>query len=65
MTDKAQDNQEKITAIAQQYNTGAITREEAQAAAQPVIDSINEAARRIAKKYNMRPKLVSFMELMR
>lgn len=65
MTNKAAYNQQRIQEISHQYHAGELTREQAQEAAAPIIEDINQAAKRIAKKYGMRPKLISFIEIMR
>lgn len=44
---------------------GKISYAEAKSQAEPVIARINAKAREIAKKYGMRPRLVSFNEIMR
>jgi LPS O-antigen subunit length determinant protein (WzzB/FepE family) len=42
------------------YTINSISREEAQKRIQPYIDAINERSVEIAKKYNQKPKKVSF-----
>lgn len=58
MSDKAQQNQEAVKEINRQFMADEITAEEAVALLKPIADSVNERAREIAKKYNMRPRLV-------
>ena len=42
------------------YTIGHITREEAKNDIMPYINAINKKAKELAKKYNQKPKLVSF-----
>ena len=65
MTNEAKQKREKIEAIRGQLSDGFITYEQAKKQAEPIIASINAKAREIAKKYNHRPRLVSFNEIMR
>lgn len=65
MTTEAQENRTKIEAIRAQLSRGFITYEQAKQQAEPVIAKINAKAKEIAKKYNQRPRLVSFNEIMR
>lgn len=65
MTDEAMKNRERIEAIRGQLSHGFITYEQAKQQAEPIIAKINAKAKEIAKKYNQRPRLVSFNEVMR
>lgn len=65
MINEAKQNREKIEAIRVQLSHGVITYEQAKKQAEPIIASINARAKEIAKKYNQRPRLVSFNEIMR
>lgn len=55
---------EDIRLIAEQarneYRSGQITREEAQAKIQPYLDAVNAKAIELAKKYNQKPKKAFF-----
>jgi hypothetical protein len=61
----AVDNQLKIADIRRRMLSHDITYEQAKAEAQPVIDHINAAAKRLAKKYNLPARKVSFAAMMR
>lgn len=65
MTNEAQKNREQIEAIRAQLSRGFITYEQAKQQAEPIIAKINAKAREIAKKYNQRPRLLTFNEIMR
>lgn len=65
MTTEAQENRTKIEAIRAQLSHGFITYEQAKQQAEPIIAKINAKAKEFAKKYNQRPRLVSFNEIMR
>lgn len=65
MTNGAKQNRDKINAIKAGLAHGFITYEEARAQAEPIIATINAKAREIAKKYNQRPRLVTFNEIFR
>lgn len=65
MTNEAVQNQEQIADIKRRMSSGELSYEEAKAEAQPVIDRINAKAKELAKKYNKRPKLMNFSEIMR
>lgn len=65
MTNEAIQNREKIEAIKAQLSCGQIAYDEARTQAEPIIAKINAKAREIAKKYNQRPRLVSFNEIFR
>lgn len=54
-----------MEAIRAKLSRGEISYTEAKSQAEPIIASINAKAREIAKKYGMRPRLVSFNEIMR
>ena len=58
MSDTAQQNQEAVKEINRQFMADEITAEEAVALLKPIADSVNAKAKEIAKKYNMRPRLV-------
>jgi hypothetical protein len=47
------------------YRAGKITREEAKEQIQPYADFYNETVKRVAKKYNKKPKLFNFSSFMR
>lgn len=65
MTNEAKQNREKINALKTALALGRITYDEARQQAEPIIATINAKAREIAKKYNQRPRLVSFNEIFR
>lgn len=65
MTNEAKKNREAMEAIKANLAQGKISYAEAKSQAEPVITRINAKAREIAKKYGMRPRLVSFNEIMR
>lgn len=65
MTNEAKQNREKINAIKASLANGQISYAEAREQAEPVITKINAAAKEIAKKYSMRPRLVTFNEIFR
>lgn len=65
MTNEAKHNREAMEAIRAKLSRGEISYTEAKSQAEPIIASINTKAREIAKKYGMRPRLVSFNEIMR
>ena len=54
-----------MEAIKANFAQGRISYAEAKSQAEPIIASINAKAKQIAKKYGMRPRLVSFNEIMR
>lgn len=58
MSEQAIKNQEEAAEINRRFMADEITAEEAVALLKPIADSVNERAREIAKKYNMRPRLV-------
>ena len=47
------------------YNIGAITREEAKEHIQPYLDKVNAKSEELAKKYNQKPKKVTFRTFVR
>lgn len=51
--------------IRRRMMSGEISYEEAKAEARPLIDAINEQAKVIAKRHNMRPTKISFAAVMR
>lgn len=61
----ATENRQTIKSIKQRLNAGALDYEQAKKEAEPVIASINEHGASIAKKYGLRPRKVTFTELMR
>lgn len=65
MTNEAKQNRDKIDAIKAGLAHGFITYDEARQQAEPIIATINAKAREIAKKYNQRPRLVTFNEIFR
>ena len=65
MTNEARKNREAMEAIKANLAQGRISYAEAKSQAEPIIASINAKAKQIAKKYGMRPRLVSFNEIMR
>jgi len=58
-------NQTAIERIRKDMLAGRIDYSEAAEQAAPTIKAINEKAKAIAKKHGMRPKLITFSELMR
>lgn len=65
MKQESIENRRKINQIKNALDMGLITYEEAKEMAKPTVDSINEKAVEIAKKYGVKPQLVSFSMLMR
>jgi len=61
----AVENQTRIQDIRRRMLSHDITYEQAKAEAQPVIDDINTAAKRLAKKYNLPARKVNFAAMMR
>lgn len=59
------DNQLKIQNIRRRMLSHDITYDQAKAEAQPIIDDINTAAKRLAKRYNLPARKVSFAAMMR
>lgn len=47
------------------YNTGKISREQAKAEIDPYINLFNKKSKELAKKYNQKPKLISFASFVR
>lgn len=47
------------------YNSGKITREEAKEMILPYINKFNEASKRLAEKYGVKPKLFSLAAFLR
>lgn len=47
------------------YRGGAISQKEAQGMIMPWIDAANEKSRELAKKYNLRPRLINFAAFVR
>ena len=43
-----------------QYRANYITREEAREQIMPYLDAVNKRSKELAKKYNQKPKLVTF-----
>jgi len=64
-SEQAIKNQQDIAAIRKKLLSGKLTYNDAADQAAPIIKRINEQARAIAKRHGMRPKLISFTELMR
>lgn len=65
MEKQAQENREIINRIKMDLAVGNITYEQAKIQAEPVINRINDKARELARKYNQRPKYVSFGSIFR
>lgn len=65
MTSQAINNQKAIEEIRADLQAGRIDYDTAFERAKPVIDRINARGREIAKKHGMRPKLITFQEVMR
>lgn len=65
MTNEAMKNRKEIDAIKADFSHGFITYDEAREKAEPIIARINTKAREIAKKYNQRPRMVTFNEIFR
>lgn len=65
MSEEAKQNREKIDNIKLRLSLGQISYLEAKIEARPIIENINLKSKELAKKYNTRPKLVTFTELMR
>lgn len=47
------------------YNAGKISREQAKAEIDPYINLFNKKSKELAKKYNQKPKLISFSSFVR
>lgn len=47
------------------YRSNYISRDEAKEQIMPYLDSVNERSRELAKKYNQKPKLVTFTAYVR
>lgn len=60
MSDKTKQLKDRAEKAKHLYNAGVITRAEAKKEVQPYIDHFNENSKEIAKKYNMKPKYISF-----
>ncbi len=65
LTDKAVENRDAIAQIKTKMVLGQLTREEAKREAKPIIDEMNERIIEIGKEYGVKPKLLSFISLMR
>lgn len=65
MTNEAKQNREQIDAIKALLASGQISYAEAREQAEPIIAKINAIAKEIAKKYSVRPRLISFSEIFR
>lgn len=65
LSDKAVQNREAIAQIKTKMVLGQLTREQAKAQAKPIIDEMNERIIEIGKEYGVKPKLLSFISLMR
>lgn len=55
----------KAEAAKLMYMRGLITREEAKEEITPYLNALNNRSRELAKKYNQKPKLVSFISYIR
>ncbi|UDY80734.1 hypothetical protein [Geobacillus phage GR1] len=47
------------------YKTGKINREQARAEIEPYINLFNKKSKEIAKKYNLKPKMLTFASFVR
>lgn len=65
MTDEVLEMKLRAEHASYLYNIGAITREEAKKEIMPYLNKVNEKAIEIAKKYNQRPKKVTFNTFVR
>lgn len=65
MNEQALKNRKIINHARNALALGWMTYDEAREYTKPTIDLINEEAKKIAKKYGVRPQLVSFEGLMR
>lgn len=65
MTVATSDLKQKALIAKLMYQTNRITREEARTEIQPFIDLFNEKSKEIAKKYNQKPKTISFISYVR
>lgn len=65
MNDQAQKNRDAIESIRHRMNSGAITYEQAQAEAKPIIDAMNARMAEVSKEHGFKPKKLSFRYLMR
>jgi hypothetical protein len=63
--EKAVANREALYGIRDRLFYGEISYEEAKKEAEPIINSINEKAVELAKKYGAKPQLVNFQSIMR
>jgi uncharacterized protein GlcG (DUF336 family) len=64
-TNTAVNNRGKIALIQRNYHSGVISYEQAKEQAEPILVSINNRAKELAKKYNQRPKIITFAEVIR
>lgn len=62
MYDELKRNAEKGRVL---YNNGEISRDEAIILIMPYIDTFNKKSLEIAKKYNMKPKKITFAQFIR
>lgn len=65
MTDETLNLLNQAENIRYLYRVGTITREEAIRDTKPYLDAVNNKAIEIAKKYNQKPKKVTFNSFMR
>lgn len=65
MNKQAIENRIKINEIKNMLDLGCISYDNAKSLAKPIIDSINGKSKELAKKYGVKPRLVSFEGLMR
>lgn len=65
MTQEATDNMQKIADIRKAMQSGELNYDDAFDKAKPIIDRINARGKELAKKHGMRPKMITFSELMR
>lgn len=65
MNNEANLNRNILASIKAKMLSGEITYEEAKKEAQPTIDLMNKRVKEIADEYGVKPKLLTFVNLMR
>lgn len=65
MSEYVQQLKQKAEVARMAYRQGLITREEAKEEITPYLNALNSRSRELAKKYNQKPKLVSFISYIR
>lgn len=65
MSEYVQQSKQKAEVARLAYRQGLITREEAKEEITPYLNALNNRSRELAKKYNQKPKLVSFISYIR